>query len=206
MTPHDIKHTLTAGTVSAVYPQESDESVLATVVPYLEINLSNLNEEMAKHATSYVYLAQFAAEAAGVLAETKNQVDNIKASKYIQYKTESQAMRSANTKSITDETAKCLAEQDAETQAAKQDMVQAKIDDTFWSHVMNAMQQRGFLLKELAAQNAQSRTDSTRLFSSQVKGELQGVLHKDGGVNPDRALRNSMMDGMLEALQRRDSR
>ncbi len=173
------------------------------ILPYLEINLTDLDSCMANHATTYVYLAQFAAEAAGNLVDARNQVDATKSAKFIYYKSGAADEKLAGSRGISDETAKSLSAQDDEVAEANLAVMQARVDDTFWSHVMNAMQQRGFLLKEIASQNAQNRTDATRIFKTQTTQELWGAANKRDAVNPEEDTRDMMLQSLEAAMRRR---
>lgn len=173
------------------------------IMPYLEIDLFALDSCMAKHATTYVYLAQFAAEAAGNLVDARNRVDALKSAKFIQYKSGAADTQLAGTRGISDETAKSLATQDDEVAEANLAVMQARVDETFWAHVMNAMQQRGFLLKEIASQNAQNRTDATRIFKDQTQQELWGAANKRDSVNPEEDTRDMMLQSLEAAMKRR---
>lgn len=179
------------------------EDDLNFVMPYIRINPDNLPDDMVQHVSSYVYLAQFAAEAAGTAADTKDAVSATKAQKFVEFKL---GGMEDGKKFPTDETVKAAVEQDEDVIKAKEDAASARMDEIFWNYVMDAFQQRGFLIKELASMNHQGRNDISRSFNMETRQELQKQrFHSsadDESSRPAQLTRDSMMDVLRKTTRK----
>ncbi len=182
------------------------EDDLDFVMPYIKINPDNLTDDMVQHVSSYVYLAQFAAEAAGTAADTKDAVSATKAQKFVEFKL---GGMEDGKKFPTDETVKAAVEQDEDVIKAKEDAASARMDEIFWNYVMDAFQQRGFLIKELASLNSQGRNDISRSFNMDTRHELEKQRSRDAreaendaAVRAPQLTRDSMLNTMRSAIRK----
>lgn len=180
------------------------------VMPYIRVNPDDLASDMVQHVSSYVYLAQFAAEAVGQSADTKDAVTATKAQKFVEYK-----LGTADGKKYpTDETVKAAVEQDPEVQEARKEASDAKMDEVFWNYVMDAFQQRGFLIKELASQGQQNRTDSSRVFNMETTSNLQHTRlpqygdddFEPSGKDATQLTKESMIETMRQTMGKSKNR
>ncbi len=178
------------------------QSDLDFVMPYIRINPDDLGTEMVQHVSSYVYLAQFAAEAAGSAADSKDAVTATKAQKFVEYK---MGGATDGKKYPTDETVKAAVDQDEEVRQARKQASEAKMDEVFWNYVMDAFQQRGFLIKELASMGGQNRTDASRVFNMETKAELRNkrlnLERAEEERGTEKAPSQLSREDMLEAIR-----
>jgi len=146
------------------------------VLPYISIDGGRIESELMNHAAKYAYLAYFIAEAKSRTHSLKNDIDAMKGALFLDAKSNTQVK-------MTDEMSKAMAQQDETLMEMRRELADAEAIEVYWQNIMFAMQQRGFLLKELANRDYRERTAPNAL--NNFNDALASAHDGHGGFSPD---------------------
>lgn len=157
---------------------------------YITIDMLNLEEALVNHAAGYIYLAQHASAARGQLSAIKNKMEAIRGELFYAFKVGG----GPDGKALTDETVKAMVSKDAQMQQVKQELALAEMDDIYWASVMNAMNQRGFFLRELFTQDTRNR-----FTERQYPATMEATIDE---LSIQSQQRGKVADGILDTMSK----
>ena len=154
------------------YPTSDVDSLnlpYEVVLPFVNIDSSRIEDELTNHASKYAYLAYFVAESQTRSAMLKNDIDALRGALFIEAK-------SNTTLKVTDEMAKAMVQSNADLLELRQNLAECEAVEVYWKNVIDAMQSRGFLLKELANRDMKERLspNATQAFEKYVADVCSG--------------------------------
>lgn len=166
------------------------------IAGYLEIDPSNLSEMLVMHGAYFGFLAQYIARACCIVKDLKTELSEIKGRKFLEYQAELQGSKA------TIDTLKSYVAVDPEVIECTKRLNAAEADEAFFDTVKIAMQQRGFLLKELSAT---SLSEKLQQEGSQVtNAELRRRVSEEVGAartpQQQQKLRGTERDMMVQQL------
>lgn len=129
--------------------QKTKKDLYEEVLPYLTIDINNLQEELVKHAANYAYLSQKFAQAKGRLADLKTTLEYQKGVALIESKQLSFTDGLGKESAITDTLARACVDANDSVVEVKRQMAQAEHEQAFWQSVMEALYQRSYMLTKL---------------------------------------------------------
>lgn len=182
--------------------KSKEKSLYDEVLPYLTIDINNLEQELVKHAANYAYISQKFAMAKGRLADLKTTLEYKKGVALIESKQLSFTDGLGKESAITDVLAKACVDANDAVVAVKRQLADAEHEQAFWQSVMEALYQRSYMLTKLVDMQQHELMLAGNEYNEGIRQDMRKVAYaRDEYESMTQDARAAKRSAQLEALK-----
>lgn len=184
------------GQASIVDVDQHTQRNYEAIAQYLEIDPSRLPDMLVMHGAYFGFLAQYISRACGIVKDLKTELSEIKGRKFLEYQAELQGAKA------TIDTLKSYVAIDPEVIECTKRLNAAEADEAFFDTVKIAMQQRGFLLKELSATSLSEKLqqDGSQVTNAELRRRVNEEVGAGRTPQQQQQVRSTERDMMMQQL------
>lgn len=160
--------------------KKTEKSLYEEVLPYLTIDINNLQGEVIKHAANYAYLSQRFAQAKGRLADLKTTLEYTKGVALIESKQLSFTDGLGKESAITDTLAKACVDANESVVDVKRQIANAEHEQAFWQGVMEALYQRSYMLTKLVDMQQHELMLAGNEYNEGIRQDMKRMVNTQG--------------------------
>lgn len=183
-----------------------NDSLYKEVLPFLTIDINDLENELIKHSANYAFLSQRFAQSKGRLADLKATLEYKKGVALAQAKQISFVDGLGKECAITDVLARACVDANDDVVDVKRQMAEAEMEQAFWQSVMEALYQRSYMLTKLVDMQQHELMLAGNEYNEGIR---QGFRSEVNGIDYDRvteearkAKRRAQTEALREVMTR----